>query len=71
MTLIFQVSTEESAYLARWDDPNGGGIATEGNSLSELQAMIEDAVKGYFHGAQDSIKVVLHFVEDPAFMVAA
>jgi predicted RNase H-like HicB family nuclease len=70
-TLIFQVSTEDGVFLARWDDPQGGGIATEGNSLSELQEMIEDAVQGYFHGAKESIKVVLHFADDPVLMVAA
>jgi predicted RNase H-like HicB family nuclease len=39
---------ETGGYVARWDDPKGGGITTQGDSLSELHAMIRDAMAGYF-----------------------
>jgi predicted RNase H-like HicB family nuclease len=35
-------------YVARWDAPRGGGITTQGDSFAELNAMISDAVSGYF-----------------------
>jgi hypothetical protein len=34
--------------LARWDASGGGGITTQGDSFRELDAMIADAVGGYF-----------------------
>jgi predicted RNase H-like HicB family nuclease len=51
--IIFNIERdEESSYLvASWDDPRGGGITTQGVDLRELQEMIQDAAKGYFHAA--------------------
>ncbi len=37
-------------FAARWDDPSGGGITTQGENLAELQEMVRDAVDGYFAG---------------------
>ena len=39
---------ETGGCVARWDNPAGGGIATQGDSLAELDSMIADAVAGYF-----------------------
>ena len=39
-------------YVARWDAPDGGGIATESDSLAGLDAMITDAAGGYFEPDQ-------------------
>jgi hypothetical protein len=39
---------ETGGYVARWDDPAGGGITTQGDTIAELEAMIRDAVIGYF-----------------------
>lgn len=45
MPIIFTVSADETGgFVARWDDPLGGGITTEGDNLAELQEMVRDAV---------------------------
>jgi predicted RNase H-like HicB family nuclease len=67
-TLVFNVTAcqETGGYVARWDDkPGHGGITTQGETLSELEEMIADAVNGYFEGPNRPQKVKLHFVEDP------
>jgi predicted RNase H-like HicB family nuclease len=62
---------ETGGYVARWDDaPGKGGITTQGDSLSELHAMITDAVNGYFEPAMRPQSVRLHFVEDPVLALA-
>jgi predicted RNase H-like HicB family nuclease len=47
--ITFTVATcpETGGFVARWDDPRGGGITAQGDTLGELQAMITDAVSGY------------------------
>ena len=61
---------ETGGYVARWDDPKGGGITTQGDNLSELHVMIADAVKGYFEPGQQPGRIRLHFVEDPVFALS-
>lgn len=57
---------ETGGYVARWDDPAGGGICTQGDSFAELDGMVRDAVEGYFTGrAQKPERIRLHFVRDP------
>jgi len=65
--IIFNVTAcqETGGYVARWDDlPGQGGITTQGESLSELEEMIADAVAGYFESNRPQT-VKLHFVDDP------
>ena len=52
MELVFTVTPclETGGFVARWDDPAGGGICTQGDSFAELQDMVTDAVRGYFEG---------------------
>ena len=71
-TLVFEVTmcTEEGGYVARWDDSAGGGITTQGDSFAELDAMVLDAVSGYFADASKPSSVRLHFVDDPVLSVA-
>ena len=61
---------ETGGYVARWDDPAGGGIVTQGDSFGELDLMLRDAVEGYFHGAARPERIQLHFMEDPELAVA-
>ena len=63
---------EEGGFVATWDDPRGGGIATQGEDLRDLQDMVRDAVGGYFQaaGVVPPRTVRLHFVEDPALAIA-
>ena len=72
MEITFQVEadTESGGYVARWDDPKGGGITTEDETLAELQTMVADAVGGYFESGAAPAKVRLHFAEDPVIAVA-
>ncbi len=65
--IVFNVTAcqETGGYVARWDDePGCGGITTQGETLSELEEMIADAISGYFEKDRPQ-KVKLHFVEDP------
>ena len=71
--IIFQVTpcAETGGYVARWDAPrDGGGITTQGDSFAELDAMIADAVGGYFEPKQRPKHVRLHFSQDPILAVA-
>ena len=61
---------ETGGYVARWDSPGGGGITTQGDSFAELDAMISDAVSGYFDEGQKPQRVRLHFIEDPILALA-
>ena len=71
MEITFQVEAdaETGGYVARWDDPRGGGITTQGETLADLQAMVSDAVGGYFESGAGPAKVRLHFAEDPVIAV--
>ena len=70
--ITFQVTPdhETGGYVARWDDADKGGITTQGDTLEELYHMVADAVKGYFEPNQYPNRVRLHFVEDPALVLA-
>jgi len=48
ITFTIELCAEIGGYVARWDAPGGGGIATQGDSFAELDSMIADAVNGYF-----------------------
>jgi predicted RNase H-like HicB family nuclease len=71
-TLRFEVEMcdETGGYIARWDDPEGGGITTQGDSFAELDAMVRDAVAGYFADGEKPAGLRLHFVDDPVLVVA-
>ena len=72
MELVFTVTPcpETGGFVARWDDPTGGGICTQGDTFAELQDMVTDAVRGYFDGTALPSSVRLHFVQDPVLAVA-
>jgi len=61
-SIVFNVTAcpETGGYIARWDDkPGRGGITTQGETLSELEEMIADAVAGYFSAPHCLQKVKL------------
>jgi len=70
ITLNITTCPETGGFIARWDDPAGGGITTQGDTIAELEAMIRDAVIGYFTDPTATPRVRLHFVEDPELAVA-
>jgi predicted RNase H-like HicB family nuclease len=72
-TITFTVTPCEDSggYVAAWDAPgNSGGIATQGDTLTELQEMIADAVSGWFADKGQMPRVKLHFDEDPELVVS-
>ena len=70
ITFTVEPCPESGGFVARWDDPRGGGITTQGDTLGELQAMITDAVGGYFEQGTAPARVKIHFAEDPVLSVA-
>jgi predicted RNase H-like HicB family nuclease len=70
--IVFDVEpcAASGGYVARWDDPGGGGITTQGDSFRELDIMIADAVSGYFEPNQRPKSVRLHFSQDPILAVS-
>jgi hypothetical protein len=60
---------ETGGYIARWDDPAGGGIVTQGDNFGELDVMVRDAVLGYFFDKPLPDRIGLHFIEDPELAV--
>ena len=61
---------DTGGYVARWDDPESGGITTQGDTFAELDAMVRDAVEGYFTDREKPSGLQLHFVDDPVLVVA-
>ena len=72
MDIRFDVSCcdEAGGFVARWDDPSGGGICTQGDSIADLESMVRDAVAGYFADRGKPQRIQLHFVDDPLLVVA-
>ena len=55
---------EESGWLvASWDDPDGGGITTQGQDLDDLQEQIPKAVTTHFDKmpGENAIRIKLSF----------
>jgi predicted RNase H-like HicB family nuclease len=69
ITLRIEPCRETGGFVARWDALGGGGITTQGDSFAELDAMIADAVDGYFESGERPKRVRLHFVEDPVLAI--
>ena len=65
--ILFHVEPcEDSGILvASWDDPNGGGITTQGRDLRDLQEQTSDAVQCHFGAAQLPKRIRFHFAADP------
>ena len=70
--ITFRVNAcpDTGGFVARRDDPQGGGITTQGDSLADLHAMVADAVKEYFEPGEHPRQVRLHFLDDPILAVA-
>jgi predicted RNase H-like HicB family nuclease len=65
--ITVRVWQEEDTYIASWDDPSGGGLTTQGETLRELLDMVEEAAELYFFekGRKRPVRVRLHFIKDP------
>ena len=70
-SITFTVESDETGgFVARWDDPSGGGIATQGETVEEVLEMIRDAVAGYFADGVRPSEVRVHFSDDPVLALA-
>lgn len=63
ITFLIEPCAETGGFVARWDAPGGGGIATQGDSFAELDSMIADAVAGYFEPQDKPRTVRLHVAQ--------
>jgi predicted RNase H-like HicB family nuclease len=72
MELVFSVTpcAETGGFVARWDDPAGGGICTQGDTFAEVEGMVRDAILAYFEPESRPARVRLHFTQDPLLAVA-
>jgi predicted RNase H-like HicB family nuclease len=70
--LKFSVEYDEEAkmFVASWDDPHGGGITTQAESLEELEDAISEALRCHFGKRTAPRKVSLHFENDPVLQLA-
>jgi len=69
--IVFNVEwNEASSFLvASWDEAEGnGGITTQGCDLSELQAMVREAVLCHFDEGEAPERIRLHFASDPVLV---
>lgn len=73
LEMVFRVEhdAEADVFVASWDDPAGGGITTQVNSLAELPGAIQEAVRCHFADhTPPQTKATLHFEEDPVLQLA-
>jgi hypothetical protein len=70
--LSFNVERDEEAgvFVACWNDPAGGGITTEAESLAALTTAIREAVRCHFDADARPEEVTLHFANDPVLQMA-
>ena len=46
---FFTISPEEGgSFSAYWNDPQGGGISTQGKDLAHLEVMVQEAMECHF-----------------------
>jgi len=64
--LKFDVAQDEETGVltASWDDPNGGGITTQANTLEELPNAIHEAIRCHFLNREVPARPALHFQND-------
>ncbi|MEO7298655.1 MAG: 2-oxoisovalerate dehydrogenase [Verrucomicrobiota bacterium] len=67
--LIFQVEQEDGTFVAVCHEPE---MATQGDTLEELVAMIKDLVRCRFEVCAEELQwpIRLHFVSDPILVEA-
>jgi hypothetical protein len=68
--LIFEIEQEDGSFVAICHEPE---MATQGDTLEELVAMIRDLVKCRFKIGDEHLgwPIRLHFVRDPVLVDAA
>jgi hypothetical protein len=69
--LAFKIErdVEAGVLVASWDDPEGGGITTQAENLTELAEAIKESVRCHFAGRSAPREVSLHFESDPVLQL--
>jgi len=72
MKVVFRIERDEETggYIASWDDPAGGGITTQAETLAELSGAISEAVRCHFSDRPLPKVATLHFEHDPELQLA-
>ena len=72
MMLQFTIEQDEEngAFTASWDDPTGGGITTQADTLEELFPAIHEAVRCHFLDRPAPKKATLHFAHNVELQLA-
>ena len=60
---------KSNVFMASWDDPDGGGITTQAETLPELYSAIQEAVHCHFAAPPAPCEVALHFENDPVLHI--
>jgi predicted RNase H-like HicB family nuclease len=60
-TVKVEQDQETGAFIASWDDPSGGGITTQADSLEKLPDAVREAFRSHFANRPAPRKVDLHF----------
>ena len=70
--ITITISCDDTGILvARWDDPAGrGGLTTQAERLSDLEANIREAVELHFDAPELPSRIRLHFENDPILAAA-
>lgn len=71
ITISIERCPDSGTLVASWDDPAGlGGLTTQGDTLTDLEANIRDAVAVHFEPDELPKQVRLHFIDDPVLAAA-
>lgn len=70
ITITVSCCEDTGVLVAHWDDPQGGGLTTQAERLSDLEANIREAIEVHFDGSGSPIRVRLHFENDPVLAAA-
>jgi predicted RNase H-like HicB family nuclease len=49
-TIKVEQDEETGVFVASWDDPSGGGITTQADTLEELDGAVREAIRCHFSG---------------------
>lgn len=61
ITFLVETDLEGGAFVASWDDPEGGGITTQADTLRELAEALKEAAVCHFSSKNRPVKASLKF----------
>jgi predicted RNase H-like HicB family nuclease len=70
LRFLIEQDEETGAFSAYWDDPQGGGISTQADTIAELEEAVKEAVRCHFASRPSPSRASLHFAHDPELVLA-